>query len=54
MLIVYPEQDKPSVKSRDLLRFQLIANIQLSASETTLLSIINDTYYNKKNLQTQL
>jgi HEPN domain-containing protein len=38
------EQDKPSIKSHDLLRLQLIANIQLSASETTLLSIINETY----------
>ena len=41
---VIEEQDKPSVKSHDLLRLQVIANIQLSASETTLLSIINETY----------
>ena len=35
------EQDKPSIKSHDLLRLQLIANIQLSDSETILLGIIN-------------
>ena len=38
------EQDKPSIKSHDLLRLQLIANIQLSGSETILLSMINETY----------
>jgi HEPN domain-containing protein len=41
---VIEEQDKPSVKSHDLLRLQLNANVQLTASETTLLSIINETY----------
>ena len=38
------EQDKPSIKSHDLLRLQLIANIQLSDSETILLGIINEVY----------
>jgi HEPN domain-containing protein len=41
---VIEEQDKPSVKSHDLLRLQLIANIQLSVSETIMLSMINETY----------
>jgi HEPN domain-containing protein len=38
------EQDKPSIKSHDLLRLQLYANIELSRSETTLLGIINEVY----------
>lgn len=36
------EQDKPSIKSHDLLRLQLNANIQLSGSETIMLSMINE------------
>jgi len=38
------EQDKPSIKSHDLLRLQLYANIQLSGSETNLLGMINEVY----------
>ncbi len=38
------EQDKPSIKSHDLIRLQLNANIKLSVSETILLSIINEVY----------
>lgn len=38
------EQDKPSIKSHDLLRLQLNANIQLSGSETIMLSMINEVY----------
>lgn len=38
------EQEKPSIKSHDLLRLQLYANIELSCSETTLLGIINEVY----------
>ncbi len=41
---VIEEQDMPSVKSHDLLRLQFLANIQLSGSETTVLSMINETY----------
>lgn len=38
------EQDKPYIKSHDLLRLQLNANIQLSGSETILLGMINEVY----------
>ena len=38
------EQDKPSIKSHDLLRLQSIVNFQLSGQETVLLSIINEVY----------
>jgi hypothetical protein len=38
------EQDKPSIKSPDLLRLQLYTDFQLSGSETTLLGIINEVY----------
>jgi HEPN domain-containing protein len=38
------ERDKPSIKYHDLLRLQLNANIQLSGSETILLSMINEVY----------
>ncbi len=41
---VIEEQDMPLVRSHDLLRLQFLANIQLSGSETTLLSMINETY----------
>lgn len=38
------EQGKPSIKSHDLLRLQINANIQLAESETMLLGIINEVY----------
>jgi HEPN domain-containing protein len=38
------ELDKPSIKSHDLLRLLLNANIQLSETETILLGIINEVY----------
>jgi HEPN domain-containing protein len=38
------ELDKPSIKSHDLLRLQVYANIPLSSSETILLSVINEVY----------
>jgi HEPN domain-containing protein len=41
---IIEEQDKPSIKSHDLIRLQLNANIQLSITETVLLSIINEVY----------
>ena len=41
---VIEEHDKPSIKSHDLLRLQLNANIQLGETETTLLGIINEVY----------
>jgi len=41
---VIEEQDKSFVKSHDLLRLQLFAEIQLSDLETKLLSMINEVY----------
>jgi HEPN domain-containing protein len=41
---VIEEQGKPSIKSHDLLRLQLFAEIQLSETETILLGIINEVY----------
>ncbi|HAQ21351.1 MAG TPA: hypothetical protein DCR40_19295 [Prolixibacteraceae bacterium] len=41
---VIEEQGKPSIKSHDLLRLQLNANIQLKEPETILLGIINEVY----------
>ncbi|MDP3642380.1 MAG: HEPN domain-containing protein [Bacteroidota bacterium] len=41
---VIEEQDKPSIKSHDLLRLQLNANIKLKETETILLGIINEVY----------
>jgi HEPN domain-containing protein len=38
------EQDKPSIKSHDLLRLQLNASIQLEETEINLLGIINEVY----------
>ena len=38
------EQDKPSIKSHDLLRLQLNANIELSNQEIIILGIINEVY----------
>jgi HEPN domain-containing protein len=41
---IIEEQGKPSIKSHDLIRLQLHANIELSAAETVLLGIINEVY----------
>lgn len=41
---VIEEQGKPSIKSHDLLRLQLNAEIQLTQTETVLLGIINEVY----------
>jgi len=41
---VIEEQDKTFLKSHDLLRLQLYAEIQLSDHETFLLSMINEIY----------
>jgi HEPN domain-containing protein len=41
---VIEERDKSFIKSHDLLRLQLFADIQLSDSETRLLSMINEVY----------
>lgn len=41
---VIEEQGKPSIKSHDLLRLQLNANIQLEERETILLGILNEVY----------
>ena len=41
---VIEEQGKPSIKSHDLLRLQLNANIQFKEPETILLGIINEVY----------
>lgn len=41
---VIEEQGKPSIKSHDLLRLQLNANIPIGESETILLQIINEVY----------
>ena len=45
---IIEEQDKPFVKSHDLLRLRLNAEIKLSDSETTLLSIINEVYVDSR------
>ena len=45
---VIEEQGKTSVKSHDLLRLQLIANIQLEEPETILLGIINEVYIDSR------
>ena len=45
---IIEEQDKPSMKSHDLLRLQLIANIQLTDSEIILLSMINEVYIDSR------
>jgi len=41
---VIEEQGKPSIKSHDLLRLQLNANIKLAEPESILLGIINEVY----------
>jgi len=38
------EQGKPSIKSHDLLRLQLSADVQLSQTETNILEVINEVY----------
>jgi HEPN domain-containing protein len=38
------EMDKPSIKSHDLIRLHLTANIQFSESDLVLLGIINEVY----------
>ena len=45
---IIEEQDKPSIKSHDLLRLQLNADIKLSDSETILLSMINEVYIDSR------
>ena len=45
---IIEEQDKPSIKSHDLLRLQLNADIMLSDSETILLSMINEVYIDSR------
>lgn len=41
---IIEEQNKPALKSHDLLRLRLHADINLSDSETILLSTINEVY----------
>lgn len=41
---IIEEQGKPSIKSHDLLRLQLNADVQLSQPETIFLTIINEVY----------
>lgn len=41
---VIEETDRPAIKSHDLLRLQLTANISLSDQETQLMGIINEVY----------
>jgi HEPN domain-containing protein len=45
---IIEEQDKPSIKSHDLLRLQFNADIKLSDSETILLSTINEVYIDSR------
>jgi len=45
---VIEELNKPSIKSHDLLRLQLTANIQLSDNEINMLSIINEVYIDSR------
>lgn len=42
------EQNKPSIRSHDLLRLQSAAGIKLSEVETILLSIINEVYIDSR------
>ena len=41
---IIEEQNKPFIKSHDLIRLQLNANIHLSDSEAILLGLINEVY----------
>jgi HEPN domain-containing protein len=45
---ILEEQEKPSIKSHDLLRLQLNADIQLSDSEKILLGVINEVYIDSR------
>lgn len=45
---VIEEQNKPSIRSHDLLRLQSAASIKLSEMETILLSIINEVYIDSR------
>jgi HEPN domain-containing protein len=45
---IIEEQDKPSIKSHDLLRLKLNADIMLSDPETILLSMINEVYIDSR------
>ena len=45
---IIEEHDKPSIKSHDLLRLQLNADINLSDSETILLSVLNEVYIDSR------
>lgn len=45
---IIEEQDKPSIKSHDLIRLQINANIHLSETETNLLGIINEVYIDSR------
>jgi HEPN domain-containing protein len=45
---IIEEQDKPSIKSHDLLRLQLNTDIKLSDPETILLSMINEAYIDSR------
>jgi HEPN domain-containing protein len=45
---VIEEQDKPSIKSHDLLRLQVSANVELSDSESKLLVMINEVYIDSR------
>ena len=45
---IIEENDIPPIKSHDLLRLQLHANIQLSDSETILLRILNEVYIDSR------
>ena len=47
---VIEEQGKPSIKSHDLLRLQLNANIKLAEPESILLGIINEVYIDARYL----
>ena len=45
---IIEEQDKPFIKSHDLLRLQLIANIDLSSEEAIILGMINEVYIDSR------
>jgi len=45
---IIEEQDKPFIKSHDLIRLQLNADIKLSDSEAILLSMINEVYIDSR------
>jgi HEPN domain-containing protein len=45
---VIEEHGKPSIKSHDLIRLQLNANIKLGEPESTLLGIINEVYIDSR------